>query len=378
MTAGPWPSGSPCSSPPRSTRGSSPADSTTSRSPRALEAAALVAAARRAGGGAVVWAGSAALANEVADLFEPGAVSVVANPRPDARHEEPAALRARMVRAAPRGRDVREDETHLSSIAFPRAIGALAPARRACGSWASTSAPAPRFGRSAEPDGTVASRVHARGGLAGTVLAPGQRLASARLAGDAGEEAAVADLLQTLRARPATCRRRRRSCPPRRLRRACSWRPSSRRASPGPLDLVIGAGRTIAAAPHPAQAARMLLDGVRPVGVTQLAVDAAAVLGPLGSLPDDEIREGLALLGERSARPARDGGRVPRRRAGPRGDARHRASLRLADPGADRGPHRPAPRRLARARARRPRSSSSPRPASVSARRGARRASRQT
>ena len=42
----------------------------------------------------------------------------------------------------------------------------------------------------------------------------------------------------------------------------------------------------------------MLLDGVRPVGITQLAVDAGAVLGPLGSLPDDEIREGLSLLGE--------------------------------------------------------------------------------
>jgi len=66
----------------------------------------------------------------------------------------------------------------------------------------------------------------------------------------------------------------------------------------GSVDLLIGAGRTIAAAPRPTQAARMLLDGVRPVGVTQLAVDAAALLGPLGSLPDDEIGEGLALLGE--------------------------------------------------------------------------------
>jgi hypothetical protein len=42
----------------------------------------------------------------------------------------------------------------------------------------------------------------------------------------------------------------------------------------------------------------MLLDGVRPTGVTQLAIDAAGVLGPLGSLPDDEIREGLALLAD--------------------------------------------------------------------------------
>jgi hypothetical protein len=42
----------------------------------------------------------------------------------------------------------------------------------------------------------------------------------------------------------------------------------------------------------------MLLDGARPVGVTQLAIDPAALLGPLGSLPDGEIAEGLALLGD--------------------------------------------------------------------------------
>jgi len=43
---------------------------------------------------------------------------------------------------------------------------------------------------------------------------------------------------------------------------------------------------------------RMLLDGVRPVGVTQIAVDAGALLGPLGSLTDAEISEGLALLAD--------------------------------------------------------------------------------
>ena len=43
-------------------------------------------------------------------------------------------------------------------------------------------------------------------------------------------------------------------------------------------------GRTIAAAPRPAQAAQLLLDGVRPVGVTQLAIDSAGALPPLGSL----------------------------------------------------------------------------------------------
>jgi hypothetical protein len=53
----------------------------------------------------------------------------------------------------------------------------------------------------------------------------------------------------------------------------------------------------VAGAPRPGQAARILLDGVRPTGVSQLAVDVGSVLGPLGSLPDDELGEGLALLG---------------------------------------------------------------------------------
>jgi hypothetical protein len=47
----------------------------------------------------------------------------------------------------------------------------------------------------------------------------------------------------------------------------------------------------------------MLLDGVRPVGVTQLAVDSASILGPLGSLPDDELAEGLELLGDDALTP---------------------------------------------------------------------------
>ena len=42
----------------------------------------------------------------------------------------------------------------------------------------------------------------------------------------------------------------------------------------------------------------MLLDGVRPIGVTQLAVDSASILGPLGSLPDGELTEGLELLAD--------------------------------------------------------------------------------
>lgn len=267
-----------------------------SRSPRALEAAALVAAARRSGGGPVVWAGSSALADEVIGLFEPGAASAVANPRPDARHEEPAALRARLAELL-RDAVIPEDETHLSSVSFPRAVGALASATGLrilgvdLGARAATRV-------LAEPDGTVASRVHARGGLAGTVLAPGAAARVARLAGDAGDEAAVADLLQTLRAWPSTLPQTPEELSATQAAARVQLAGILEESVAGPLDLVIGAGRTIGAAPHPAQAARMLLDGVRPIGVTQLAVDAAAVLGPLGSLPDDEIREGLSLLGD--------------------------------------------------------------------------------
>jgi hypothetical protein len=108
----------------------------------------------------------------------------------------------------------------------------------------------------------------------------------------------VADLLQTLRARPATV--------PQTVEELAATHAAARvqismllEDDPIlPLDLLVGAGRTIAMAPHPGHAARILLDGVRPVGVTQLAVDAAALLGPLGSLPDDEIVEGLTLLGD--------------------------------------------------------------------------------
>jgi hypothetical protein len=71
----------------------------------------------------------------------------------------------------------------------------------------------------------------------------------------------------------------------------------------GAVDLLIGGGRTIAGAPRPGQSARMLLDGVRPVGVTQLALDAASILGPLGSLPDGELAEGLELLGDDALTP---------------------------------------------------------------------------
>ena len=267
-----------------------------SGSARALEAAALVAAVRRPGSAPVVWAGAGDLAEQVVGLFEPEAASSVSNPRPDARREEPEALHVRLGALL---REVAgpEDETHLAAVTFPRAVGRLASLSGLrllgvdLGARSATYAVA-------EPDGTVTTRSHSRGGLAGTLLAPGAAARVARLAADAGDEASVADLLQTLRARPTTL--------PQTPEELAAMHAAARVQiaallddDPAPsVDLVIGAGRTLGAAPQPWQAARMLLDGVRPLGVTQLAVDAAGLLGPLGSLPDDEIGEGLSLLGD--------------------------------------------------------------------------------
>ena len=266
------------------------------RSPRALEAAALVASARLPESGPVVWAGSTLLADDVAALFEEGAVAAVANPRPDARREEAGPLRDRL-QVVLREIVADEDERHLASVAFPRAIGALAAdgGLRILGVDIGARGAVHAL---AEPDGTSTVRVYSTGGLAGAAEVPGSAARVTRIAGDAGDEAAVADLLRTLGARPATL--------PQVPEELSATQAAVRMliasmvedGPPEAVDLVIGAGRTIAAAPQPGQAARMLLDGVRPIGVTQLAIDAGSVLGPLGSLPDDEIREGITLLAD--------------------------------------------------------------------------------
>jgi hypothetical protein len=267
-----------------------------SRSPRAMEAAAMVASARRRGSGPVIWAGSTELAAEVAALFEPGGCAAVGNVRPDPRREVTAPLREHL-QGLLRTVVAREDETHLAAIALPRAIGALAAASGLrilavdIGARGAISA-------LAEPDGTFDSRIHGGGGLAGLGGVAGSAARVSRLAGDAGDEAAVADLLQTLRSRPASLPETPEELSATHAAARVQAASLVEDADQAQLDLVIGCGSTIAGAPLPAQAARMLLDGVRPIGVTQLALDAASVLGPLGTLPDDEIREGIGLLAE--------------------------------------------------------------------------------
>ena len=295
-------------------------------SPRALEAAALVAAARRPDGAPIVWAGDRELAPQVEGLFETGAVSAVASPRPDPGREEPDGLREHLGQLL-REALARDDQAHLSPIALPRAASSLAALSGLrvvavdIGARCATRA-------LAEPDGSLTSRVHGDGGLAGAIALPGAAARVSRLAGDAGDEAAVADLLQTLRARPATLPQTPSELSGTQAAARLQLASLVEDEPIGPFDLLVGAGATIASAPHPAQAARILLDGVRPIGVTQLAIDQAALLGPLGSLPDAEIREGLALLGDdllvplgtsvvtRGGEPGRLAMRVTVRRAG--------------------------------------------------------------
>ena len=135
------------------------------RSPRALEAAALVASARLPDSGPVIWAGSAQLGDDVAGLFEDGAVSTVANPRPDARREETGPLRDHL-QAVLRAIVADEDERHLASVAFPRAIATMASdgGLRILGIDVGARGAVHAL---AEPDGTSAVRVYSTGGLAG-------------------------------------------------------------------------------------------------------------------------------------------------------------------------------------------------------------------
>jgi len=66
--------------------------------------------------------------------------------------------------------------------------------------------------------------------------------------------------------------------------------------TPAGYDLLIGCGRVVAAAPRPAQAAQILLEGARPLGITQLALDATGALAPVGTLEEGEIDEGIDSL----------------------------------------------------------------------------------
>jgi hypothetical protein len=232
----------------------------------------------------------------VAALFEPGAVQAVANPRPSATEEDLVPLRHTLeglLQQLVEPGGVRQ----LTPVSFRRAVAELARSteRRVLGvdlgaryaSWVL-----------ADADGSAESRVFADGGLsASSLVGPGGPTRLARQLPLAIDELAVADALQNLRARPGTL--------PQTEDELAIMHAAARQllaqgaADEGAIsgiDLLIGSGRTLAAAPRPGQAVQLLLEGVRPLGVTELAIDAAGALPPLGALDDAEIREGMGML----------------------------------------------------------------------------------
>jgi hypothetical protein len=268
------------------------------RPEQALEAAALVAAARRGGRTPVIWAGSAALTEDVAACFEPGVVRAIPNPRPDAATEDLAPLRHHLEELL--DRLVESGGTrNLAPIGFRRTIEEIAREDRLRVLGVDLGA---RYATWAFADGSldpvaVESRVYAAGGMAspslGTTSAIGRLARSMALPVD---ELAIADTLQNMRARPASLPFSEEELQV--VHGAARLRLSALAEDrlPDPVDLLIGSGRVLAAAPTPMRAMRIILDGLRPLGVTQIALDGAGVLAPLGSLPDDEIAEGIGVL----------------------------------------------------------------------------------
>lgn len=267
---------------------------------QALEMASLVAVARGESGGPVIWAGASCLRDAVARLFEPDALLVVDNARPSATIEALVPLRHALEELLQRAVEPAGTRQH-APVAFRRAVAELARStmRRVAGvdvgarylTWVQ-----------ADEDGNAESRVFANGGLAAAQLVTtggASRIAHALPL--AVDELAVADALRNLHARPGTLPQTEDELVilHAAVRQLLSQTVGAGAAGSDDLreaDLLIGSGRTIAAAPRPAQAAQMLVDGVRPLGVTQLALDSAGAVGPLGALADGEIAEGIGTL----------------------------------------------------------------------------------
>ncbi len=268
------------------------------RPEQALEAAGMVAAARGGGRTPVIWTGSAVLADDVAALFEEGVVTVVANPRPTATEESLAPLRHHLEELLDR-RVEGGGTRSLAPIAFRRSIAEIAREERLRIGAVDLGA---RYATWVFADGRndpviPESRVFAAGGLGSPLLAaPGVTGRLVRLLALPVDELAVADTLQNMRSRPGTVPYSDDELAVTRGAGQILLAALGAERGSEPMDLLIGAGRVLAAAPTPMHALQLLLDGIRPGGVTQLAVDAAGVLGPLGSLADDELREGVGML----------------------------------------------------------------------------------
>jgi len=262
----------------------------------ALEMAGLVAAARGAGQTPVLWAGSALMVDQVSALFEPRAVRVLPNPRPSAERENVLPLRryleVLLVRLVEPG-----GARQLAPVGFSRAVVALA---RTNGLRISAVDLGAQYATliTVDPRGSADSLVLASGGLASpSITSSGNPARIAHSIPTAVDELAVADALQNLRARPDVLPHNDEELAiVHGAARALLEKMIDGQGRLEGIDLLIGGGRTIAAAPTPAQAMAIMIDGLRPLGVTQLAIDPAGALGPLGALGDDEIVEGTEML----------------------------------------------------------------------------------
>ncbi len=268
------------------------------RSEQALEMASLVSAARGPSDSPVIWSGATALADEVAALFEGGSVSAVDNPRPSASDENLPPLRHALEELLQRVIEPAGTRQH-TPVAFRRSVAQLARSTGRSIVGVDVGSRYLTWARSDE-DGMAESRVFAAGGIAGARHAGTGAGRLTRWMPLAIDEVAVADVLQNLHARPATLPQTEDELAI--VQAAVRQQLALATDADGAgdllegVDLLIGAGRSLAAAPRPAQAAQMLLDGVRPLGVTQLALDSSGVLPPLGALDDSEIGEGMGVL----------------------------------------------------------------------------------
>lgn len=76
-----------------------------------------------------------------------------------------------------------------------------------------------------------------------------------------------------------------------------SRRPSLQPGLMPPVDLIVGRGGVLSQAPQPAQAALILLDGIEPVGVCNLALDKASLLPQLGALASVQSLAAAQVVG---------------------------------------------------------------------------------
>ena len=223
----------------------------------ALELAALAAARGPDAEAPLVWAGSSAGETAVRELVgERLQVAPNASPRPGVRDPEP--LRAHLetlLQGMVEPRGVRR----LAPIAFRRAIGAVARGTGLTVVGVDIGARYATWVR-ADAAGRPAGRVFAAGGMAsGQLVAGGMASRVGRHLAHAIDDLAVADVLQNLRTRPAALPQTEDELAI--TQAAARVRLEQMATQEGGIegvDLVVAAGRTLAAAPTPSQAMAML------------------------------------------------------------------------------------------------------------------------